>query len=100
MLLLSALGVDRDTVLQDFVLTNDFNSTKINYMAQAAQERGMDADTIQAIKNLTGVSYNAMVNLLDAIDAQYGSMDAFLTAENGMALTQDQLTQLRTLYLD
>ena len=41
-----------------------------------------------------------MVNLLDAIDAQYGSMDAFLTAENGMALTQDQLTQLRTLYLD
>lgn len=99
-LLLSALGVDRDTVLQDFVLTNDFNSTKINYRAQAAQERGVDADTIQAIKNLTGVSYNAMVNLLDAIDAQYGSMDAFLTAENGMALTQDQLTQLRTLYLD
>ena len=63
-------------------------------------KRGVDADTIQAIKNLTGVSYNAMVNLLDAIDAQYGSMDAFLTAENGMALTQDQLTQLRTLYLD
>lgn len=39
-LLLSALGVDRETVLQDFMLTNDFNAQKIAYMAQAAQAKG------------------------------------------------------------
>ena len=99
-LLLSALGVDREIALQDFVLTKDFNAASIAYMAQAAQAKGADEATVQAVRNLVGVDYNAMADLLDAIDAQYGSMDAFLTAEDGLALTQAQLTQLRDLYLD
>lgn len=99
MLLLSALGVDRETVLQDFMLTNDFNAQKIAYMAQAAQAKGADAATVAGVKNLTGVNYDAMAAMLDAIDAKYGSMHAFLTAEDGMALTEAQLAQLQALYL-
>ena len=51
------------------------------------------------VKNLTGVNYDAMAAMLDAIDAKYGSMHAFLTAEDGMALTEAQLAQLQALYL-
>ena len=98
-LLLSALGVDRETVLQDFMLTNDFNAQKIAYMAQAAQAKGADAATVAGVKNLTGVNYDAMAAMLDAIDSKYGSMHAFLTAEDGMALTEAQLAQLQALYL-
>lgn len=98
-LLLSALGVDRETVLQDFVLTNDFNAQKINYMGTQTAAKGENAATVQGVKDLVGVNGSYMAAMLDLIDAKYGSMDAFLTAPNGMALTAAQLTTLRDRYL-
>ena len=99
-LLLSALGVDRETVLQDFALTNDFNAQKILYMGAQAADRGESAGVVELVRTLTGVNYDYMAAMLDMIDAQYGSMDAFLTAADGMALTAGQLAQLREMYLD
>lgn len=98
-LLLSALGVDRNTVLQDFVLTNDFNAQKIAYMGAQTAAKGEDAATVQAVKDLVGVNGSYMAAMLDLIDSKFGSMDAFLTAPDGMALTSAQLTTLRDMYL-
>lgn len=98
-LLLSALGVDRETVLQDFVLTNDFNTQKISYMGAQTAAKGEDPAIVQGVKNLVGVNGGYMAAMLDLIDVKYGSMGAFLTAPNGMALTSAQLTTLRDMYL-
>lgn len=97
-LLLSALGVDRDTILKDFALTNEFNASKINYMAAEAQKRTSDPVIIQGVRTLTGVDASFMANMLDAVDSQYGSMDQFL--KTAIRLTEAEQNQLKRIYLE
>ncbi|MEG1844588.1 MAG: tyrosine-protein phosphatase [Clostridia bacterium] len=99
MLLLSALGADRAILLSDFALTNRFNAPLIEKMCAQTRANGLDAATIDGIKVLIGVNPAFMTHLLDVLCAQYGSVPAFLTAEDGLGLTQAHIAQLREMYL-
>ncbi|MEG1721127.1 MAG: tyrosine-protein phosphatase, partial [Pseudoflavonifractor sp.] len=99
-LLLSALGVDRETVLQDFALTNDFNAAKIAYMADAAAQKGADPVTVAGVRTLVGVDRSFMEKLLNTIDKTFGSVPAFFTAKNGLGLSETQLATLKDMYLE
>ncbi|MEG2097280.1 MAG: tyrosine-protein phosphatase, partial [Pseudoflavonifractor sp.] len=97
---LSALGVDRETVLQDFALTNDFNAAKIAYMADAAAQKGADPVTVAGVRTLVGVDRSFMEKLLNTIDKTFGSVPAFFTAKNGLGLSETQLATLKDMYLE
>ncbi len=69
-LLLSALNVDQDTVIQDYLLSNEYD-------ASVEKEWAMTA--------------------LHEINSRYGSMDAFLNRELG--LTPEDRAKLKSMYL-
>ncbi len=96
-LVLSALGVDRETALEDFDLTNAFNEQSIDAMVQVAQAQGYSDDDIQAVRDLAGVNRAYMEKALDHIDATYGSMHDYLV--NQIGLTEDEIAQLQEMYL-
>lgn len=97
-LLLSALGVDRYTIMEDFALTNDFDAKNIAYVVSEAEKQTDNAKTIEGVKAEVGVNPSYMENMFVAIDKKYGSMDNYL--KEAMGLTDQDMEKLRNLYLE
>ncbi|MDO9491028.1 tyrosine-protein phosphatase [Acetobacterium sp.] len=97
-LLLSALGVDRNTIMEDFILTNDFNAKNIAYVVSAAEKKTSDVKILEGVKAAVGADPNYMEKMFEAIDEKYGSMDVFLKEEIG--LTDKDIAKLKDRYLE
>lgn len=97
-LLLLALGVNKETALRDFELTNEFLREKIAYMERCAAELTDDPEEIAWVKDLTGVNRKYMEKLLDTLEEKYGSQERYLT--EGLGLDRAELEQLREMYLE
>ena len=97
-LLLLALGVNKETALRDFELTNEFLREKIAYMERRAAELTDDPEEIAWVKDLTGVNRKYMEKLLDTLEEKYGSQERYLT--EGLGLDRAELEQLREMYLE
>ena len=95
---LTLLGVDKETVLDDFELTNQFNAKSIEYMKSKAAELTDDQDEIDGVAMLTGVSRQLMENLFDRAESENGSMLEFLKAK--LNITDDEIATLRSKYLE
>lgn len=93
-----ALGVNKETALRDFELTNEFLREKIAYMESRAAELTDDPEEIAWVKDLTGVNRKYMEKLLDTLEEKYGSQERYLT--EGLGLDRTELEQLREMYLE
>lgn len=91
-LILLALGADRETIRQDYLLTNRWRADTIR-AAQAAQPERADDLAL-----LMGVRMEDLDTALDAIDRAYPNLEAYLQAELG--LDAAALQTLRTMYLE
>ena len=86
-LILLALGADRDTVLQDYALTNQYRRD-LGFLLS----RNPDPAVVHM---LTAAQPKYLAAALDAIDAQYGSAEAYL--ERGLGVTQARRERLRAV---
>lgn len=96
-LLLSALNVDRDTIIHDYLLTNTFISVQTEEIIRMVSEKTADPQILNAVKVLNSVQEEYLLTVFDTIDEIYGSMETFL--ETQMGLTPDKLTKLQDMYL-
>lgn len=101
-LILEALGVDRETIMDEYLLTNEIARTarKAELMARSQREksirRSVRTPSAEAWFPLIGVQPEMLETYWAHIDEGYGSMDAYL-AELGVGPAQrdllaDQLT--------
>lgn len=97
-LLLTALGVNRETCMQDFALTNDFKKTTIDSVVAQAKKITEDESVLNTVAGLVGVNPSYMEKVFDESEAQYGSMMGFI--KQGIGLTDDEVQQLRDMYLE
>ena len=97
MLLLSALGVDRQTVEADYLLTNDFIKSSIDGQVAQAAAKGADQATQDNLKLLLGTDKEWADTVFDTIDTKYGSMVNFLQEE--LDVTPAKIDQLKQMYL-
>ena len=86
MLLLSALNVGRDTIVQDYLLSNyyryEMNQKRLKPLRYAPViKRNLDLETIAPLMIVDRRYINAAY---DAIEEKYGTVDAFLEAEYGL----------------
>ena len=98
-LILSALGVDEETILSDFMLTNSFNADRIAQERQMLQDEGIQGDEQDAMMiGFDMVNRQYMENALNWMKETYGSVTGYITTELGV--TDEQLETLRNLYLE
>ena len=97
-LLLTALGVDRETCIQDFALTNDFDKATIDAVVAQAKKITSDKSVLTSVAGLVGVTPSYMEKVFDEAEAQYGSMMGFI--KQGIGLTDEEIQQLRDMYLE
>jgi len=99
MLILAALGVDEETILADYMLTNEFNAERIRRQRQALIDQGVageDLDMCMAV--MDEVFPGALINALDWMRENYGSPLGYITGELGV--TEAQIEALREKYLE
>ena len=92
--LLTALGADRETIVADFDLSNEGFATPLAMLSQKVRDMGGDRDALDFIQAMVGVSKKNFVRSLELIDAQYGSLEAYVTGQLGFSpADQDRLRE-------
>lgn len=95
--LLAALGADRQTILSDFVLSSEYYTPQIAMLSAQVREMGGDQAALDFIQAMVGVSRTNFERALDLIDAQYGSLEAYIGNQLGFSPAEQE--QLREKYL-
>jgi protein-tyrosine phosphatase len=82
-LIMEALGVDRETIMEEFLLTNEIgrSAEKSVLMSKESKKyrRAGRTPSAEAWYPIVGVQAEMLENFYSIVDEQYGSMDAFLT---------------------
>jgi len=107
-LVLTALGVDRDTVIDDFMLSETYyNSQAGNQQMKEALKKSGEIDPMRQIyaslpaetlAPLKGVRRSYMTATFDTMEAQSGSALAYIQQE--LDVTDEELAKIRQLYLE
>lgn len=95
---LAALGASRETIVEDFALTNESYAKYVKYLSSRVRKMGGGEEEIAFIRSMVGVSVEYFESALDLIDAQYGGFDAYL--ENALGFSAQEQEQLRNKYLE
>ena len=99
MLILSALGVDEETIINDFMLTNTYNAKLISSQRKELIEAGYTGDELQTLMSAKDeVNEQYMRNALDWMKKNYGSVKGYIT--DALGITDDQLNTLKEKYLE
>ena len=99
MLILSALGVDEDTIMNDYTLTNAFNAEVIASQRKMLLSRGMtEQELTQYMPVLDEVNPQFMANVISWLKENYGSPLGYIIDELG--LSEKDIETLRTKFLE
>ncbi|GAB3243351.1 tyrosine-protein phosphatase [Nocardioides dilutus] len=91
-LLLHIAGVDEETILADYLLTNDFSSgTREKYLGLVAEHLG--ADKVEVYERVMVADADYLQTAYDAAAAAYGDLDGYL--RDGLGLSAETLDRLR-----
>lgn len=97
-LLFSALGVEKEVILEDYLLTNRYTEERRRAVYEQIRERiPQEPEIAERFLILNSVHRSYMESVFAVIDQTYGSMEVFLREQ--MGLSNDRLNDLRENYL-
>lgn len=97
MLLLGVLNVDEETIMADFLLTNEFFDAEISAMRTQLEQYIQDEAKLEEFLVAgRGVSAKYLQNAIDYIKENYGDISGYVKTELG--LTDTDIEKLRSLY--
>jgi protein-tyrosine phosphatase len=99
MLILLALGVDEETIIEDYMQTNTCRRKRLERRFRSAGVLGMLSRNLKTFLTIQeGVLESGIRTSLETIHARYGSLEAFFLSEYG--LDGAALDRLRKLYTE
>ena len=98
MIFLSILGVSREDIIKDYLLTNESYADAIERTKALGRSRGVSQGVLDSIEPLSGVDVSYITAAFDTIDNVHGGMDAFL--KNQLGIDQAYINDLRENYLE
>ena len=97
-LILRALGVPQETVMEDYLLSNEFLETRTAHLSFLGSMGSLFRVSRREIRSLLEVRPEYLESAFAAIDEHYGSFEAYL--HEGLKLDEDTLARLRLGMLD
>lgn len=99
MLILFALGVDEETVMADFMLTNEYNAALIAEEREYLIENGVGEDELETfMKSMDQVFPEFMENAIQWMTETYGSPLGYIT--QALGVTEAEIQALRDKLLE
>lgn len=93
---LAALGADRKTIVEDFSMSNVSYAPIIEKVSEQIRQNGGGEAELSFIRAMVGVNVENFESTLDLIDAQYGSLGAYVEKALGFSAAEQE--QLRKKY--
>jgi protein-tyrosine phosphatase len=97
-IILLALGVPRETVFEDYLLTNVYTANEIEKTLMMIRVYLLSAEGAERIRPLLGVRRDYLQAALDAIDEHYGSVEVYL--RDGLGVSDAELERFRAMVLE
>ena len=97
-LILAALGADRDTIIADFDATNRVYEADVRRCCRNVRLMGGKETELATVKSFLGANTENFIKVLDRIDREFGTMEAYLKGPIG--LTEQDILTLRERYLE
>ena len=99
MFILSALGVNEETIMEDYMLTNVFNAELIDGQHRMLQSNGVkESDIEKYMLVLDEVNPKTMRTVLSWLEENYGSPLGYITSELGVS--PDEIELLKAKFLE
>lgn len=96
-LIMGVLGVSRQQIMTDYLLTNTYKAEKNRHSLAAMKEQGASEDLLQAMSYMKEAHEDFLNRALDLIE-DYGGFTKYVTQE--LHLTQGELDKLAALLLE
>lgn len=96
-LLLSVLGVPRETVLKDFIKTNEFLRTETDRTVESVRNATGDRGAADCARVLCEVRESYLTGVFEVIDEKFETMERY--AEEMLGVTREQQDSIRKKYL-
>ena len=96
--ILSAIGVDRETIIADFDRSNDAYRELVARLNNDIIARGGGEAEMDVVQAFMGVSTKNFRSTLDLIDREFGGMMSYL--QNQLLLSKEDIQLLRKRYLE
>ena len=99
-IVLEMLGVDRETIIQDYLKTNDLIEDDINRMVGMffKMAGSGDKNTESALRYMFSARREYLEAAFYCIEHKYGDFRGFLT--EGLGLSEEDITRMRNMYLE
>ena len=95
--ILSALGVDRETIIKDFDATNAIYAKDVKRLSRRVRFFGGKDKEIETVKAFIGANTDNFIKVLDLIDSEYGSMLNYI--QGPLGLSDNDILRLKERYL-
>ena len=96
-LLLTALGVQREAIIRDFVKTNDYVIGQVNQTCSLIEQETGDKGLADCVRVLFTVSEAYILRAFSAIEQSYGTIDHYLSER--LFVTAEKRNELRAKFL-
>lgn len=97
-LLLHVLGVPYETILADYLATNEYMETRTQEILDSLSSYGMAGKLDESVRVLNSADERFLDAALDAVRERYGSLDEYLRAVIG--ITSEKAEALRSKFLE
>lgn len=98
MILLALLGVDEETIIKDYLLTNEILKDRIEAELEKSKDLiKQDPDIIKLLRMIEGVIEEIGREVISAIKDKYGTFENYFLEEYG--LDDKKIAELRDYYL-
>ncbi len=97
-ILLALLGVDRETILEDFAMTNLVLKDSLDEKVAASANYTDDEEELYAVRAMNGVNPDFMAKMFDYAEEQSGSMLEFVKQQ--FNVTDEEVQILRDKFLE
>ena len=98
MLLLSAFGADEELIMEDYLLTNEFNSQRVEATRQYLAAKGCEPGFIdKAVLVFDAVDESFMRSAMEHLKKEYGSVAGYI--RDVLNINQDEINSLKEKYL-
>ena len=94
---LAALGASRQTIVEDFALSNVSYAPAMEALSAKIIEKGGSEPELGFIRSMIGVNVENFESTLDLIDSRYGSLQAYL--EKALGFTAEDQEKMKRKYL-
>jgi len=96
--MLCALGADRDTIIREFDISNEFYKEDVARLCAVLEGKGWDDSAKDVVRTFIGVNTARFIDTLNLVDMKWGSLESYV--KDALLFSDEDAQRLRDNFLE